>query len=77
MDYIYKLISFMFGGVEVTEIVWPRLPDLAVALVATLILKYITYRIDKYIISTFGDYYTFWRWIKRDVKRNDANRKQE
>jgi hypothetical protein len=65
MQYVYQLISFMFGGVEVTQIVWPPIDLLIIAIVLAVVLKYITWRIDNWVAKRYGDYYTLYRYLRR------------
>jgi hypothetical protein len=73
MQYVYQLISFMFGGAEVTQIIWPGWDLLAIAIVLAIILKYITWRIDKYVEKAYGSYYTLYRYWRRNTKHDNSN----
>jgi hypothetical protein len=67
MQTLYAVLGWLFGGVEITEIIWPRWEDL---LVSSIIAAAMVFVWQKYLVKQIDALVRLQR-IK-DIKQHDA-----
>lgn len=71
MEYLYKFLGWLFGGVEVTEILWPKLDwILFEAIVLGLILTVLWNLGFQWIERNYGSPFLFWYFTVEPTLKN-------